>query len=351
MFCTLARSWLLSICLLLTIGSSYSQAASRQLVILNWSDYLDPALVAQFERQYDADVAEIYYSSDDQRTEMMLVNGGRGYDLILVSGVSLETYARRGWIAELDPARAPNLQHLNPHWSQAVEGAEKYGVPYFWGTTGILYRSDLVTTPITHWQQLFRPAPELQGKIAMIETSADMIGMALKTLGYSANSTNKAHLAEAETLLLEQKPHVRTYQYITLDEQSPILSGDILATMMYNGDALILQEYNDRLRYVLPREGGNVWVDYLALGTHARDPDLAYAFLDFINEPAHAAQQAQFVYYATPNMAAEALLPAEFLQNPVIYPDPTTLESSEFHQGLPARAMRQRNHIAAKVLQ
>ena len=346
-----ARSFFWSVFLLLSLGISTSQAAPRQLVILTWPDYLDPALVARFEQQYDAKVDEVFFSSDDKRTEILLANGGIGYDLILVSGIVLDAYAKRGWLTQIEHERAPNLQHLDPRWLNAFEGTAEYGVPYFWGTTGIIYRRDLVTTPITRWQQLFQPAPELQGKIAMVDTSADMIGMALKSLGYSANSKNKEQLAEAETLLLEQKPYVGTYQYPPLDERSPLLTGNIVAAMIYSGDALKLQEHNAQLKYVTPEEGSSIWADYFTLGAQSREPELAYAFLDFINEPSHAAQQAQFVYYATPNTAAKALLPEEFLQHPIIYPDPASLDHSEFYHRQPATAMRQRNHISARVLQ
>nr|WP_067290088.1 spermidine/putrescine ABC transporter substrate-binding protein [Marinobacterium profundum] len=329
----------------------YSLAEPRQLVILNWSDYVDPELVVEFEKLHDAKVSSVFYSSDDHRTEMLLENNGQGYDLILVSGIDLRLYAKRGWLAPLDQARIPSISQIDPRWANAFDDAAAYGIPYFWGTTGIIYRSDLVKKPITSWLQLYRPEPELQSRISMMDSSKDLVGMALKSLGYSTNSTDSAQITAAEKLLLEQKPHVRSYQYVTLDENSPLLNGDIVASMMYSGDALMVQELNENLKYVLPSEGGNIWVDYFAVGAYARDPELAYAFLDFINQPANAARQAQFVYYATPNQGAEALLPEEFLQNSVIYPDSATLQASEFYSELPPRIQRQRNAAMAKILQ
>ncbi|WP_439860590.1 polyamine ABC transporter substrate-binding protein [Pseudomonas sp. MBLB4136] len=340
----------LTLSLLLLQLPSLGSASERQLLILNWSDYLDPELVEAFERQHGAKVVQSYYSSDEVRTQILLENDAEGYDLILTSGVDLAPYAKRGWIAPLDHARLPGFSHLEPRWLQAFPAAQSHGAPYFWGTLGIVYRSDLLSTPLTSWQQLFRPAPELQGKISMLEDSRDLIGMSLKALGHSANSSDAAQLKAAQALLLEQKPHVRSYAYISLDETSPILSGEIVAAMMYSGDALMLQAHNEHLRYVLPSEGGNLWADYFALGHKARNPDLAYAFLNFINEPQHAAQLAQYVHYATPNRAAQRLLPEAMLSDPIIYPDATGLASSEFYQPLPPRALRLRNQIGARVL-
>ncbi|MEX6502942.1 polyamine ABC transporter substrate-binding protein [Pseudomonas zhanjiangensis] len=343
----LRRLLALAACLLI---AQASQGATRQLLILNWSDYLDPALIEAFERQRDVKVIESYYSTDEARTQMLLENDAEGYDLILTSGSDLAAYAKRRWIAPLEHARLANFRHIDPYWLRAFPAAQRYGVPYFWGTLGIAYRSDLVNAPISTWQQLFRPAAELRGKIAMIDDTRDLIGMSLKALGYSANSSDAGQLKAAQALLLAQKPHVRSYNYISLDETSPILSGEIVASMMYSGDALMLQAHNEHLRYVLPSEGGNLWIDYFALGYRARSPDLAYAFLDFINVPANAAQQAQYVHYATPNRAAQALLPEDLLADPVIYPDSASLASSEFYSPLPARALRLRNQISASIL-
>lgn len=327
-----------------------SLAAEGQLVILNWSDYLDPALIKKFEQHYDAQVIQSYYSSDDDRTQKLMENNASGYDLILVAGFDLRLYAKRRWIAPLDYTRLPNVQHTAPALKGVFEAADVYGAPYTWGTVGIAYRSDLVQTPITSWLQLFRPAAELQGKVAMIEDARELIGMSLKALNYSANSSDPDQLRAAETLLLEQKPYVRTYDYIALDETSPLLNGDIVAALLYSGDALMLKEFNENLRYVVPQEGSAIWIDYFALAQHAQNADLAYAFLDFINEPTHAAQQAQFIHYATPNLAAEALLPPEFLRDPIIYPDQASLKSSEFYTPQPAIAQRLRNAINARVL-
>lgn len=337
-----------SIALLSYIPSA--SAAERQLIILNWSDYMDPALIEKFEQRYGVKVREVYYSSDDNRTEVLQESNGEGYDLILTSDSDLYLYAKHQWITELDYSQIPNIKHISPRWREATEAAGQYAVPFFWGTTGIIYRSDLVKTPITSWQQLFQPAPELQGKVAMIKSSKDLIGMGLKALGYSANSADRDQLKQVETLLLEQKPYVATYNSINLDESSTMLSGDIVAALMYNGDALMLAELNEHIRYVLPQEGGNIWVDYFTLGSKAKNVELAYAFLNFMNEPENAAQMAEYVYYASPNVAAEALLSPDFLTNPVIYPDQSQLKSSEFYQRQSPRAQRLRNSISANVL-
>jgi spermidine/putrescine transport system substrate-binding protein len=322
----------------------------RTLVLLNWSDYLAPELVAKFEQAFNAKVSEIYFESDDIRDNMLLENEGRGYDLALVSGAAIDVYLKRNWLAPLDLEQIPNFKYIDEHWLTAFPAAQGYAAPYSWGTMGIAYRSDLVTIPPTSWMDILKPEEAMRGKITMIESSRDLMTAALKAQGYSANSTDAGEIKAAEKLLLAQKPHVKSYSYLALSEESALVSGDVIAGMMYSGDAMMLQEYHDGIKYVLPEEGGNIWTDYLVVLENSRTKDLAFAFINFLNEPENAAQLAEFVYYATPNRAAEKLLSAEFRDNPVIYPGKDALAKSEFHNPLPPRAEKKRNLAISKVL-
>jgi len=332
-------------------ADSTPQAEPRELVFLNWSEYMDPDLVEKFEKQFNVKFREVYFESDDLRDDMMLETDGQGYDLALVNGISVDVYRKRGWLSPVSEAQVPNLAHIDKRWLEAFPGLEGYAVPYFWGTMGIAYRKDLVPAPLTSWMDILQPAGYLHGRIGMVENSRDALGMALKALGYSANSTDSRQIKAAEKLLLSQKPHVKTYTYIALNEESALVSGDIIAAMLYSGDALMVQEHHQEIDYVVPSEGGNIWVDYLVVLENSKNKELARTFLNFLNEPDNAAQLAEFVYYATPNMAAEKLLPAEFLEDPIIYPSQAVLSRSEFYKPLPPRAMKKRNIAFSRTLQ
>jgi len=330
---------------------SPARTAPRDLVLLNWSEYLDPELVEKFERQFNARVREVYFESDDLRDDMLLETEAAGYDLVMTNDVAVDVYRRRGWLEPVTEKQVPNLRYIDPRWLDAFPGVRGYAVPYFWGTTGIVYRKDLVDKPMTSWMDLYRPAESLRGKIAMVENSRDLIGMALKALGYSANSADDKEIEEAGQLLMAQKPYVADYAALTLDGDSALVTGEIAAAILYSGDALMVQEFHPDIEYVLPVEGGNIWTDYLVVMKNANDKELAWAFINFLNEPEHAAQLAEYVYYATPNRAAEKLLPEEFLTDAVIYPDEVLLEKSEAYADLPSQAMRKRNSLFSRVTQ
>ena len=336
---------------MLAPSSVFAESPPRELVLLNWSEYLDPELVERFEQQNNVTVREVYFESDDLRDEILLDTEGMGYDLAVVNGVMVDTYRKRGWLAVATEKEIPNLKLTDEYWLKAFNSAQGYAMPYFWGTLGIAYRADLVKTPPESWMDLYKPAEQLRGKIAMIESQRDAMGMALKALGYSANSADSRQIREAMDLLLAQKPYVKSYSYLVLDENSALVTGDVVMAMMFSGDALMLKEHHDEIQYVVPKEGGNIWVDYLVVLQGSKNRDLAYAFINFLNEPEYAAQLAEFVYYASPNKAAEKLLPSKFLEDPVIYPSDEVLSRSEAYTPLPPRASKTRNANFARLNQ
>ena len=328
-----------------------SADAQRELVFLTWSEYMDPELIERFEEDHGVRVRMVYFEGDDHRDELLILSDGKGYDVVLADAIHLPAYVNRGWLVPLTEQEVPNLRHVDPYWKTAYEGTKGIAVPAFWGTFGIAYREDLVPEPIDSWRQILEPNDALRGKIVMIRQQRDLVGVALKALGYSFNSTDAAELAAAERLLMEQKPFVGSYGYISLSEESSLVTGEAAVATVYNSDALVVQEHDERIQFVVPKEGSYLWVDYLAVLTSSPNQDLAMAFVDFLNEPGHAAQWAEYVYGATTNQSAKALLSEEFLADPIVYPDEGTLIKLEFLEPLPPRAARRWNAIFNQVVQ
>ena len=326
-----------------TDGKSVSNG--KELVILNWSEYIDPELVEEFEKKFHVKIKEVYYETDELRDEMLLQTDGKGYDVIVASGSAVPQYITQNWLVPLDSVNIPNLKHIDPKWRNAHPQIKGYIVPYLWGTVGIAYRKDLISDDITSWKQLFQPKEYLRKKIVMINDSRDTISHALKALGYSLNSNDPKQHEEAEQLLMAQKPFVKEYSYIALDEESALVKGDILMTMIYNGDALTVKDHHPAITYVVPKEGSMLWVDCLVVMKTSKNKALAMEFINFLNEPKNAARLAEYLYYATPNTAAEKLLPQEHLKNPLIYPSKEVLERCEIYKNPLPRILKKRNEI------
>lgn len=328
-----------------------SSESKRELIILNWPDFVDPDIVQKFEKLNDVTVKSIIFESDDYRDNYMHQIRGKGVDLVMVNGAKVKSYIRQNWVAPITIKEVPNLKHIDSKWMNLYESTEGYILPYFWGTSGIAYRKDLVKREITSWMDIFQPDEELRGKIVMIGSHRDLVGAALKAKGYSLNSITYKELREAKELLLKQKPYVSSYQYIDINESSTMVKGDTHMSFGYSGDILALKDYEDNVDYVLPKEGGNLWVDYWMVAQASNNKDMAYRFLNFINQPSHAAQLAKWSYYPTPNKAAKKLLPADFLSNKLIYPPEDILNKCEVFKPLPPRVKRYTKEIYMHVSQ
>jgi len=197
--------WSALLCVLL---AQQVKADTQPLVFLNWSDYMDPELLVEFKRQTGIEVKQSYYDSDDNRDQIMATSDGAGYDLILISGLALDSYLKQGWLAQLPNPLNHDVSQIEERWWQAFPGAKAHAVPFFWGTLGIAYRTDLVNEPITHWKQFFNPGSDLKGKITLIESAREVLAMALKSLGYSLNTSNKQQFNEGLALMRQQAPFV-----------------------------------------------------------------------------------------------------------------------------------------------
>lgn len=344
----LSALWLMVLGMVIVVTSAQA-AVPRELKILTWSDYLDAEVVKEFEQKYQVVVKQFFFVSDDERNDILQESSAEGYDLAVVDSPNLIHYRKRGWIAPIVKGEVKNSRYIDPKWTKLFPEADGYAIPYFWGTLGIAYREDLVKKPLTRWQDLFDPAPELHQKIAMLGSSRDLVGMALKAQGYSANSEDVKELKAAEKLIQRQSPFVKSYDYISVNEKSELVTGDIVAAMIFNGDALVLRELNEHIRYTVPMEGTNIWLDYFVILANAQNKAMAADFIDFINNPEVAARQAQQFSFASPNLAAEKYLPPEFLNNPEIYPPASILNKSETYKTLTPRAMKKRHEIFSLI--
>ncbi|MBF0627122.1 MAG: spermidine/putrescine ABC transporter substrate-binding protein [Magnetococcales bacterium] len=332
-------------------GLAKKKAKSDTLTLLIWPDYLDPGVIEAFEQQRGMKVKQVFFESDTERDQLLVKKGGDAFDLMVVNRINLPFYARQGWIAPVDRNRLKGLDRIDPRWiAEPDSAANLWGVPYFWGNIGLAYREDRLIAPPASWMDFFRPAEMLRGRIQAMESDRELIGMALKALGHSVNSEDGAALSAAETLLMEQKPHVKSFRYIELGPDSPLVTGEVWMAMVFNGDALKLREHHESIRYIQPREGSALWVDDLALGSNASGHELALDFLNFLLDPAMALRNAEALHFATPNREALRLASKGYLDNAAIFPGEELLQRSETVRPVSPRTQRRINDIVARLL-
>ncbi|MBV1922195.1 MAG: spermidine/putrescine ABC transporter substrate-binding protein, partial [Pseudomonadales bacterium] len=260
---------LLSLLILSNIGVAQEtkkilkNESTKTLTLYNWPEYFDEKLITSFEAKYNVSIHQVFYETDELKDEYLIsTNGGEGLDIIIGSDVSFKTYIKRNWLASIDNQKIPNLKNIEVRWRDTSPTLTPYSVPYLWGTVGIAYRKDKISFPVSSWLDLFRPKAELKNKIIMIDDSRDTLGLALKALGYSTNSTIPFELGSAEKLLKNQRPFVSRYSYINLSKKSSLVTGDTWMSMVYNGDGLALKAIDSNIEFIVPKEGTNLWVDH-----------------------------------------------------------------------------------------
>ncbi|HVT15054.1 MAG TPA: spermidine/putrescine ABC transporter substrate-binding protein [Thermoanaerobaculia bacterium] len=303
----------------------------RRLNVYIWTNYLPDEVVAEFRRRTGIEVTVDTYSANEALLAK-LQSGVADYDVVVPSDYMLKGLIPQGLLAELDHARLPRLGNLDRRFlGQRFDPGNRYSLPYLWGTTGLGYDRRKVAAPIESWQAAFDP--RYAGRILMLDDMREVFGAALKLMGRSLNERDPAVLRRAAEMLKAQKRLVRTYN--SSDFANLLAAGDVDVAQGYNGElAKVATRDPARLAYVVPKEGSTLWIDNLVIPRSARHRDAAYAFLDYLLEPAVAARIVNSVHYASANRAALPLVAPAIRANSAIYPPPSVLDRCELIEDL-----------------
>ncbi len=303
--------------------------AKGELRIFNWSDYIPEEVLAEFEKRYDVRIVYDTFEAPEAMMAKLQAGGVSEYDLVVPPDYYVAEMARSGLIRPLDHERIPNLKNLYPEFQNPdYDPGNRHSIPYQWGTTGIAYRTSEVKRPVDSWGVFFDPE-QYQGPFLLLDEMREAIGAALKYLGYSLNDTDPAHLDEAKQLLIDAKRRGLGFAG-SVEGRSRLLAGDAAVVHNYSGDIFSIQEEDDDVVYVIPKEGGTIWVDAFAMTSKAPNPETAYRFLNFLLEPEIAARISNYNYYASPVQAAEPYLDEELLADPAVYPPAEVRAKLEF---------------------
>lgn len=293
-----------------------------EIFLYTWVEYIDPEIMTQFQEECGVQVTETNFDSNETLLATLQA-GGADYDIIVPSDYMVQIMVDEGMLMELDWNVITNIQHMDPlNVNQYFDPEQRYTVPYFWGTSGFAVDTNVVTDVEPSWSMMFDPESPYCGQISMLDDQRETLGAALMYLGYSVNDTDPAHLEEAKNLLIDQSACVKAYDSQTNDDL--IISGETVLAHMWTGDAILagLPDYGGRegITYVIPEEGCVIWQDNMSIPVGAPNSYTAMVFMNYINEPEIAAQNAEFVGYGTPNAAAKEFIDPDILADEGIYP-------------------------------
>lgn len=299
-----------------------AQGNKQSLIIYNWGDYLDPKLIKKFEKQTGYHVVyETFDSNEAMYTKIK--QGGTAYDLTIPSEYMVTKMRKAHLLDRLDKKQIPNMKYIGKSFlHKSFDVKNNYSIPYFWGTLGIVYNDKFVKRgSLKTWNDLW--SKKYRHQILLVDSARDAMGMALVSLGYSMNTTSSMKLHLAQTKLDGLGPNIKA---IISDEMKMyMVQNEAAIGITWSGEAHEMMENNSHLHYLVPEQGSNLWFDNFVVPKTAKNKKAAFKFINFMLEPKNAAQNAQYVGYATPDEAAKKLLPKRVREDKQFYPDEKTL--------------------------
>ncbi len=324
------------------IGAAGAAACSRRprLNVYNWSDYVAPETIPNFEREFGI---EVRYGTYENNQEMLakVMSGNSGWDIVFPSNDFIGPMRQMGLLATLRTGLLPNLDNLDadfrhPPWDPRLQ----WSVPYMWGVTGIAYQSRLDPAP-RRWRDLWDP--RLAGKITMLDDPSDVLGAALKMLGYSMNSGDPAELDRAKRELIAQKRLLRAY--VNAEVRDQLVAGDVAAAQAWAVTAAqAIQTAPGKLAFAFPAEGFARFADTMAILRESRRQEAAHRFIDYMLRQDVAERIVMAEQTATANGKSRALR-----ENQVLYPPAEILARAEWEEAFSAETSRLRNRVWTEI--
>ncbi|MGB5447114.1 MAG: polyamine ABC transporter substrate-binding protein [Psychromonas sp.] len=324
-----------SVLVLTTLFASMAASADGKVVnVYNWSDYIDPAAIKQFETETGIKVNYDVYDSNEV-LEAKLMAGGSGYDVVVPTGAFLERQVKAGIYAEIDPGKLSNYGNIDKSMASKValhDPENKHNVPYTWGTIGLGINTEMVKARLgdvdfASLDLIFKP--EIAAKLAdcgigMLDSPAEVMSIALNYEGLDPNSEKEDDLKAAQAMVQKARVH---YKYFNSGRLiADLANGDICVALGYNGDMLQSQsraveaEQGVKVEFLIPKEGTIAWFDLMAIPADAPHKEEAYAFINYILKAETAASISNYVYYAVANEAASEFVNDDVKSNIGIYP-------------------------------
>lgn len=282
---------------------SSAALAQDKIVISNWDGYMPADLPEKFQEATGIEVEVALHATNEEIMGKVVAGDGAGYDVLFVSSPFAEALNELGLAATIDHSKVPNFANLYPQANELPhDPGNMFSAPYAWGTTGLCYRSDLVEGAPDSWSDLLEPADALKGKVTMLATDRWLMAAGLLARGYSVNDTDEAHIDEVTQDLIAAKQNLLAYDDTTF--YAKLVSGEASLVHAWDGWCNYGIGENADIKYVIPSEGTDFWVDTMVIPEASENKDAAHAFINFILDADNHRWVVENILYKVPNQAA-----------------------------------------------
>ncbi len=318
--------------------------------VYNWGEYISDGaegsmdVVSEFERLTGATVNYTNFESNENMYSK-LAGGGVSYDVIVPSDYMIERLIDEDMLLEIDWNNIPNRALIADEFQNLFfDPEQKYSLCYNVGTTALIYNTTLVDEAPTSWSVLWDE--QYKGKVLMFNNSRDAFAIAQALLGQDFNTANESDWNAAAELLAEQRDKVSPV-YVMDEVFNLMESGEYAFATYYAGDYVLMNENNPDLAYAFPEEGVNIFYDAFCIPKCAQNKEGAEAFINFMHEPQVALENAEYIYYASPNITVRENEEHSLYQNEAVYPE--QLPNGQYFGNLPQNILELQADLWTKV--
>jgi spermidine/putrescine transport system substrate-binding protein len=340
------------------IGSSISARAEDVLHLYNWNNYMSEETIRRFEGVCKCKVKQTYYSDNDELISKLQA-GGKGYDILVPTQNAVEALIKMSALRPIDSSKIPNLKNVMPQYmNTSFDPGNRFSVPYAMSITLIGYNDAKIKElgiPVDSWDMIFNPEilRKVKGKVTVLDSQRELLGAALKYLGYSVNDMDERHLQEAKTVILKAKPYWAAFNASSYIKELTL--GNIWVAHGYSND--IFQADLDakaakrkfRILHSLPKQGAVLALDSMVIHKSAPRPDLAHLFINFMLDGRNSADLTNMIGSGNPNSDAQQYIKPEIKQIRAVFPDENAAKTLEMLKDLGARQRRAVNTLWTEI--
>lgn len=326
-------------------SQSNLETGSNTVVVLAWSDYLSAEAIEGFEAATGLELDYREYEAQEECLALLESSPGE-FDVVMVASASAAEWAELRLLQPLDHAQLPNLKNIEAKYLNLDTDPDNvFTAPYLWGTTLVTYRKDLIQ-PKSHSWDIFLD-PRVKGKALLLDDPREVFAAGMLLNGHSPNSEDQAEYEEALATLkemvkeneIEFGDHWDNFGRLISEETDLEAIGelerqptDLWVMQCYSGDAAFIALADPNIEYFIPEEGAPLWMDNWTISRDSRNIEAAHKFINHMLSEEAAAQNSNYLAYATPNGAAMDLIDPEVKQDPVVFPPPKTMTRCEFYR-------------------
>ena len=318
----------LSLTIIMVVLAGCGSGSGEKVYVYSYGDYFDPELIEMFKEETGIEVILDTYDTCEEMYPV-IKNNSASYDVLCPSDYMIERLIEEELLSEINFDNVPNIKNIGDKYlemSREFDPENKYSVPHTFGTAGILYNTEMVGDKvIDSWEDLWEE--DFAGEIVMQDSIRDTFMVAEKILGYSLNTVDEEELKEASELLKKQKPLV--YKYANDSARDILASESAALGVIWNGEYLYALELNDKLDFVVPKEGSQLFVDSWVITKTSENKENAEAWINFMCREDVAKKKFEYLTYSCPNVAAQALLDEDILNNEKVFLTEEMIDNSE----------------------